>query len=585
MQVWRRQKAGQRRGSVLALVVIIMVLLTMAGMAMLKVAEGRLQQAVRLQSQESAFSAAEAAYEKAIFWMSQQIDMQDALGGSGSSGALNFTESHADYSIHFSTFMGARPIYRVVANGYAGVYQKTISAYMVQAVSGWELGMCRSPSGPNSTIALSFVDGEIIDFPMHINDLHDSPDGRDIYISGSPDFLAHVSMGESRYTPGGSDKYKSVMNLFPEGVSFNQPSSRIVNPASVSTKVDRFRDTTHPSYRFTPRIVRSIPKDKNGKNGFYNTVSETPAVQLKFYVKNGHGYVRIYNDCTAAVYTRAGSSDNTYDYCINTDSGSAYMKYPIYGCHYSTGAYTDVRIDDPTSSLYVRQDFGGVKSDPGAQIYVDGNVIIGCSQEDAATLGTLNAVKGQLAVVASGNIWMTNSLTVDGTRQADGMPAMDNPNIIGLISQGVIKVADPGMTTNDLLYQTSKFDATDVSGYMPIGLKDGTKTYDRALPATVTVEAAMTVGGGGWGAENIDRSWSYPGRENFNGSRNDNLVIRGSLTEVMRGIVGSGGNGYLKNYYYDRRVMTGILPGNVWLKGKYLLIPGGWVETSTIRKD
>ena len=587
MQVRLKQTLRQQRGAVLPLIVIMVVLLTMTGMALLTIAQGRLHQAVRIKNQESAFSAAEAGYEKAIFWMSRQIDMLDALESTEASGTLDFTQSRADYNIRFATFLGARPVYKIVANGYAGIYQKTISAYVVQAISGWELGMCRSPSGPSSTVALNFVDGEIIDFPMHINDLQDHPDNRDIYISGTPDFRAHVSMGESRYTSGGTDKYSTVMKLFPQGISFNQPSSRIVNPDSVSTKVTRFRDTTNPSYRFTPRVVQSIPKDSLGKTGFYKmVVTEAPAVHMKFYVKNGQGFVRIYDDCTVAVYTRDGTSANSYDYRVNPDESPAYWKYPIYGCHFSSGDYTDIRIDDPTSSLYVRQEFGGVESDPGAQIYVDGNVIVGCSQEDAAVLGaSLNTVKGRLAVVASGNIWMTNSLQVDGSHQVSGLPTLENPNIIGLISQGVIKVADPGMTTNDLLYRTSDFDATKIPGYMPIGLKDGTKTYDRVLPATVIVEAAMTVGGGGWGAENVYRTSSYPGRDNFNGSKNDNLVIRGSLTEVMRGIVGSGTNGYLKKYYFDERVMTGILPGNVWLKGKYVLIPGGWSETAAINKE
>ena len=569
------------------MVVLLVFVLTLTGMALLKVAEGQLHQAVRFKSQETAFSAAEAAYEQALYWMSRQVDMLDALESEQTSGTLDFTQSRSDYAIRFSTFLGARPVYRIEANGYCGIYQRTISACVIQAVSGWDMGMCRSPSGPNSTTALNFLDDEIIDFPMHVNDLKDSPDARDIYISGSPDFRAHVSVGESRCTGGGSDKYASVMKLFPKGISFNQPSSQIVNPLAVSTKVNRFRDATNVSYRFTPRVIQSIPKDSSGKTGFYNEVSEAPAVHLKFYVKNGKGYVRIYDNCTVAVYTRGGSSSNSYDYRINPENGSTYFKYPIYGCHYSAGVFTDVRIDDPAAPIYVRQAFSGAESDPGAHIYVDGNVIIGCSQEDAAALGAaINTVKGRLAVVASGSIWMTNELKVDGTRQADGMPTIDNTNIIGLISQSVIKVVDPGMTDNNLLYRTSDFDAAKVAGYMPIGLSSGSKLYNRVLPATMVIEASMTVGGGGWGVENIYRTSSFPGRKNYNGSsKNDNLVIRGSLAESMRGIVGSGTNGYLKMYYFDKRIMTGMLPGNIWLKGKYVLIPGGWAEESTLNTD
>lgn len=585
----RQRKSMRRRGSILALTVVLVLVLTLTGVALLSVAEGQLLQAVRVKNQEAAFSAAEAAYEQALFWMSQQVDMLESLGHIQSSGTLEFPTSRSDYSIRFTTFLGARPVYKIEANGYSGIFQRTVSAYVVQAVSGWEMGMCRIPSGPNSTIAVNFVSGEIIDFPMHINDLKDSPDNRDIYISGSPDFRAHVSMGESRYRTSGADKYgTSIINLFPAGISFNQPASLITNPTSVDAKINRFRDATNVSYRFSPQIVKSLPKHSQGRNGFYSsTVSEAAAVHLKFYVKDGAGYVRIYDDCTVATYTRSGTASNSYDYSVNTQNNSnTYWKYPIYGCHYTTGSYTDVRIDDPESSIYVSQLFGGVESDPGAQIYVDGNVIIGASQEDSAVLGSmLNTVKGRLAIVASGNIWLTNELKVDGPRDVEGMPTLDNLNVLGLISQGVIKVVDPGMTDNNLLSNQAYFNAAEVAGYEPIGLSAGSQPYNRVLPGTVVVEASMTVGGGGWGAENLYRSSSFPGRKNFNGSKNDNLVVRGSLTEVMRGVVGSGTNGYLKKYYYDKRVMTGIFPGNIWLKGKYVLIPGGWTETSTINQD
>jgi len=226
-----------------------------------------------------------------------------------------------------------------------------------------------------------------------------------------------------------------------------------------------------------------------------------------------------------------------------------------------------------------------VRSEPGAQIYVDGNVVIGCGSEDAAGLGTINTVKGSITVVASGNIWVTNELKVAGDRDEDGMPATDNPNVLGLISQGVIKVVDPGMTRNDLLYDTDRFDASSVSGYSPIGNQTGSGVSNRVLPGTMTVEAAMTIGGGGWGAENVYRLNSSPGRRNYYSNKNDKLIVRGTITESLRGIVGSGTNGYIKQYYFDKRLMKGILPGNMSLKGKYLLVPGGWSETSTVRSE
>jgi hypothetical protein len=577
------------KGSALALVMILIMILTLMGFAIIKVAEGRQIQAIRIKSQESAASAAEAAYEKACFWMSQQVDMLGSLHNSQTSGTLNFAQSSADYTITAASFLGSKPVFKIQSHGYCSIYQKTITAYVVQAVAGWEMGQCRIPSGTNSTTEVDFITGEILSIPIHINDLQDNPDNRDIYISGTPSFLDAISMGEPRYTSGGSDKYSSVMNLFNGGIAFNQPASRIYDAATVATKVTDFQTATNPSYRFTPTHI-TLPKSSNGQTGFdSHTVSDLAAVQLKFYVNgSGQGMVRIYNNCTVAGYTR-NDVGNTRDYEINPADSTKFIQYPVYGCHYNSGTFTDVRIDDPSLPIYVRQSYGGAQSAPGAQIYVNGNVVIGCDSTADTALGTLNTVKGQIAVVASGNIWIANELKVAGTRDTAGMPAADNTNIIGLISQGVIKVVDPGMTYPDStnantakLYDTAHYNAANVANYSPIGSKESTLIYNRALPQNMVVEAAMTVGGGGWGAENVAVNVN-PGRETCTTSSNDNLIIRGSITEAIRGVVGSGTNGYSKKYYYDTRIITGILPGNIGLKGKYILVPGGWAESSSIK--
>ena len=572
----------------MALAMILITILMLTGFAIIKVAEGRRVQAIRIKNQESAASAAEAAYEKAAFWMSQQVDMFSSLQSSQTSGTLNFTQSSADYKVTVASFLGSRAVFKVNANGYCGIYQKTIDAYLVQAVPGWEMGMSACPASPTTIQPLSFVTGEVIDMPLHINDQKDDPDQRDIPISGSPDFRDRVSMGESRYKSNGTDKYKSVINLFDEGISFGQPASRIYDSTVVAAKVEQFRTTTNATYCYTPSKI-ALPKDALGKTGFYtSTVTDLPAVQLKFYVNgSGQGYVRIFNNCTVAGYTRGGTSSNSWDYKIDpSGDGSTFIEYPIYGCHYSSsGTYTDVRIDNPSDPIYVRQSYGGVQSEPGAQIYIDGNVVIGCSSEDAATLGTINTVKGCIAVVATGNIWIANELKVAGNHGAGGMPTLDNSNVVGLISEGVIKVVDGGMTTNNLLYDSSKYNATKVANYSPIGNKEGSTLYDRQTPYEMVVEAAMTVGGGGWGAENVYRTSSYTGRETYYNSTNDKLIVRGSITEAMRGIVGNGDNGYVKQYFYDERLIIGIVPGNIGLKGKYLLIPGGWEESASVKSQ
>ena len=94
----------------------------------------------------------------------------------------------------------------------------------------------------------------------------------------------------------------------------------------------------------------------------------------------------------------------------------------------------------------------------------------------------------------------------------------------------------------------------------------------------MTVEAAITVAGGGWGAENV-------GNRKTVSASYDYMLVRGSIAEAMRGIVGTSTplwngvlNGYTKQYYMDDRFLQGILPGDFWLKGKYLAVPGGWYD-------
>ncbi len=560
---------------------ILMVILTLAGLAILKIAQGRLIQAVRVKNEQAASFAAEAAYEKSLFWMSQQVDLLSSLQQNSATGSLNFLQSNSDYRITFSSFIGSRPVYTIRTDGFCGAYQKTIEAQVVQAIGGWEMGACRVPSSPTSTTPVMFVAGELIDMPVHINDAKDSPDERDIFISGSPSFLGPVTMGESRTTTSGSDKYASVMNCFTKGISFKQPASRIADPTSIQSKVDRFRDSTDAAYRFTPAANSGITGGQ-------------PAVQLEFFVgKDGGGYVQITENCTVVGYVRSGATSNSWDYKLNTSgSGDTYIKYPIYGYHYIPGNAAKRYIrktDNPQEPIYVTQNFGGSQSRPGAQIFVDGNVIIGSKDEFAPSVGQLNTVKGQITVVATGNIWIANELKVDGQRLQTGMPAVDNTNVIGLIAQGVVKVVDPGMTTNGLLAVPQAVVNGDM--YEPIGNKDplaGSPVHERILPARMVVEASVTVGGGGWGAENVYRGSSANDRKTANGAAYDELILRGTLTEVIRGVVGIDisslqKNGYRKYYYYDTRLMSGILPSNIWLKGKYLLIPGGWKESALLR--
>ena len=552
-----------KSGSVLVLVAVALIILAALGLGLLTVGYGARSQGVSSKNKALALLAAEAGYEKAVYWMSRQDDMLTAMADApqGVSGAITFADSSCDYELDIFTFVAHRPVYRIISNGHSGRFDRTVDAFVVQAMSGWDMGMCRAASGAASTVAASYGDGETIDVPLHINKLGDSSDERDIYIDGSPQFSQSVSVSEARHTTGGSDKYSEVLATFGSGVYFDQPSCRIMDEVCLQSKVERFRASTAAPYRFTPEADAGVS-------------NPLPAVQLEFFVESGKGKVRITEDCTVRGFMQ-DSDSKTWDLRITPGSGGTqYERYYIYAYHLMPtkgNPRKTWRIDQTE----VRQDVGRVKSAWGGQIYVDGNVIIG---GDSDSHDGDQVVKGNIMVVATGNIWIADSILLDGARDAEGKPSLDNPNSLGLVAQGMVRVVDPGMSDYDYVDDTPVEPSN--YAYVPIGRHvPGEAEHVRFLPDPTVIEAAITVGGGGWGAENVVREsggTNYGGRKNASGSQ-DGLIVRGTITEAVRGIIGSAGeDGYVGEYYFDRRVLEGIIPGDIWLRAKYVPAPAGW---------
>ena len=102
------------------MVVISIVVLSFLGIGMLKVAYGVRHRAIQTKNEAIAMLAAEAGYEKAIFWMSQNKDMLSAikLEDPGTSGSLNLPSGDADYRVMLYTFAGNRPVYSVCSTGH-----------------------------------------------------------------------------------------------------------------------------------------------------------------------------------------------------------------------------------------------------------------------------------------------------------------------------------------------------------------------------------------------------------------------------------------------------------------------------------
>jgi len=191
-------------GSTLLLVVVLLLILTSLGLGMLTVAYGVRHKAIKLKNEAVAMLAAEAGYEMAVFWMSQQQDMLSSLQQAvpGTTGSINIPGGDCNYQIKFFSFVGYRPVYKIISNGHSGMFNRTVEVLVVQAMSGWDMGVCRVPTGMGSTSPVYFADGEIIDMPLHINDFEDNPDKRDIHIMGNPQFRQPT------------DKYASVMYVF-----------------------------------------------------------------------------------------------------------------------------------------------------------------------------------------------------------------------------------------------------------------------------------------------------------------------------------------------------------------------------------
>jgi len=546
--------AGRATGSVLVLVVVSIIILSTLGVGLMSVAYGVRHKAVKFKNETAAMLAAEAGYEKAVYWMSQQKDMLDALikGTPETTGSISFADGSCSYQIKLHTFAGSRPVYKIVSQGSSGTFQRTVDVMVMQAISGWDMGVCRVPSGNNKTTPVYFTTGEIIDMPLHINEFDDSPDARDIYINGTPQFLDTSSMGESRNSSGGADKYSGVMDLFKAGIYFDQPETKVTDESVVKGKVERFKTSTSSNFKFTPTATAAS-----------KVTHPKAAVQIEFFVENNVGKVCITNNCTVSA-----EDPGTRDYMIKSGSGgTSFVTYNIYGYHLS---------DDNTksktyniTSTYVTQKIGGIESVPGGQIFVDGNVIIGGNR---TVHDNAQVIKGKITVVATGNIWVADSLTVDGTRDKTGMPSSDNPNVLGLIAQGVVKVVDPGISEEVEIKEPKGFE------YVPIGRPDDkTHINKRHLPDPMVVEAAMTIGGGGWGTENVGSRKEAPGS-----GKTDTLIVRGTITEAVRGVVGLiGEDGYVKQYYMDRRLLEGVLPGDIWLGGKFIPSPAGWHDYRT----
>jgi hypothetical protein len=602
---------------------MIVFVLTILGLGLLTAAYGARLRAAKLKRETTAKLVAEAGYEAAILWMNQQADVLSAMTRSGrssgtktikeSSSPKRFPNSNYIYSIRFGRFLGSQPVYEIVSEGYCDLFSRTIKASVAQQVSGWDMALCEIPTGTFSSTRAWFTGGDIVEMPIHINSNSQStPNDNtlDIHVrhgAPSPQFSYKVAMGESRYTWWGrnKDKYSSIINFFDKGIYFDQSECSVTDPFStdvnnsVKLKVSRFMSSTKSEFRFAPVATPAVTSALALANPSWVSA---PAVQLEFYVTGGGvGMVRITNNCTVCLVPGAGN-----DYMLATGQVDPYTLYPIYGYHYAAGSGSVSRQIGATTPSG-----RAASANVGGQIYVAGNVIIGGAVGTNAEVGMVmegttfgSKVRGQLTVVATGNIWIVSPIVYAGSHDVayqggfltKQVPSSTNPNVLGLFSQyGVVKVVDPQLSSNvpkDEINSMLPAVFTDAQGsfltYRPIG-------YQKALPpriwnrqlvdpsqptVSMVVQAAITACGGGWGAENVGDP-ALGARQNVNPNLGvkDILIVAGSITESVQGRVAYINNGFRRCYYFDERLLTGILPGDMWLQSKYVPTPGGWSDS------
>ncbi len=625
----RRQvkKRVMRKGYAIVFVAIAILILTILGMGLLSIAYGTRLQAIRFHTETIAKMAAEAGYENAIHWMNDQPDVLSAMipglkkknrGRSGTKvrkvvtekGSGSLPEGIFSYTIDFDHFMGHLPVFRIVSRGSYKQIEHTVEAKVVQSIFGLDVGRCEIPIGPfvSNFEKMYFEENDVLDMPIHISGNADRTFDRnaDIYIKGKPHFKQKVSVSESRFmTSGrGSDKYKRYLSLFDSGLYFCQPQSNIATfskmgkgNVAIKDKTERFSNFTKTTFNFSRVRGNNAPKPSNAvPNG-------KGAVQIEFYIDDSsNGKMRITNNSTVVC-----KNGGRYDYMIDVPESirKAFKAYNIYGYHYRDTVNTfskpaDYNIEEcyVTNEVRTLLSPAPIKSDRGGQIFVDGNVIVGGATVDNGRGSQIEIdgrwydtkFQGSLTIVATGNIWIVNSIVYDGemqkTDEGFDVPAADNPNILGLFARdGVVKIVDPAQSAS----KPAEYSGLE---YCPIGFKKmGSKNnrggrsgrnipdYMRELPNPMVVHAAITAGGGGWGVENVTGRQDTINIDDRNpAGMLDDLVVAGSITEFLGDMVSKGNTGYNKHYYFDKRLLGGILPGDIWLQRKFTPKPGGWKD-------
>jgi hypothetical protein len=150
----------------------------------------------------------------------------------------------------------------------------------------------------------------------------------------------------------------------------------------------------------------------------------------------------------------------------------------------------------------------------------------------AGDLFVSGGFSGAMTMVASGTVWVTGDITY-------GDPTKD---ILGLVGQNAVEVYNPA----ECRAYPSYYGSIDYSRCT----SSGVGLLNRTWGAKLTISAAIASNAGTFWNQNYDV-----------GPQLGTLKVLGSIAQNWRGAVATtGGTGFVKNYVYDKRLLTTAPP-------------------------
>jgi hypothetical protein len=455
----------------------------------------------------------------------------------------------------------------------------------------------RSKSGSPDCVEINFVSGDVLDGPVHFNDMplvNGSTEFRQGFTTYSPNCpkTATTSASAARdkcFRGSGSPSLSTKgarwanANLLPDttGDLVNKPGCQYTGDTRIRFNGNGTMDVwntgsagTAIGFVGSPAVLASAPDCGNAANFVPASGQKHPAAKqtvpvpdgLVIYVKNGPTSAT----CVPGQVVNGSASGGAAADVIPTRAASG----AVSDISYFLPTYRRTRGSSSTwpTTPTVTNDSHAKKFDCGlGNVYVEGTV------------------KGRVTIAAESNVVVTGDLGIAGVTLGTA-PTNDPANIVGLVAQNSVVV------------------------YHPVEITSWTSTKSGSQSCPSTPTGAITGGSNGswcqWTANGyanitsyLSPPQSYSGKTHrwiyasiqtlkhsfwvasYNrGAAIGTLSVRGSIAQRWRGIVGTGSNpistGFYKDYSYDKRLQTSSPPYfPPWANGEWTAETTGELST------